>query len=258
MPINRRTFLQISAGAAASALFRQPAASEIPNAPGIKALAFDAFPIFDPRSIAALAEKLYPGRGAELIKTWRIRQFEYQWLRALGGRYEDFWRTTEDALVYAAELLRLELSAESRAALMNSYLELKAWPDVEPALQSLRRMGVRLSFLSNATPEILEAGIRNSGLEGIFERVLSTDQIKTFKPHPRAYQLGVDELGLPKGAILFVAFAGWDVAGAKWFGYPTFWVNRLGLPAEQLRIQADGVGKDLRDLTGFVRRYPGV
>jgi 2-haloacid dehalogenase len=57
---------------------------------------------------------------------------------------------------------------------MEAYLELKAWPEVPSALQSLQRAGIRLAFLSNATPQILDAAIKNSRLEGIFEHVLSS------------------------------------------------------------------------------------
>jgi len=48
------------------------------------------------------------------------------------------------------------------------------------------------------------------------------------------------------------AFAGWDAAGAKWFGYPTFWVNRLGAPVEELGVTPDGIGSGLGDLVKFV------
>ena len=44
----------------------------------------------------------------------------------------------------------------------------------------------------------------------------------------RRHLKAVDAFGLPREEILFVAFAGWDVAGARWFGgsaYPTFWVG---------------------------------
>jgi 2-haloacid dehalogenase len=47
----------------------------------IKALAFDGFPVFDPRPVSALAEELFRGKGADLSGEWRIRQFEYTWLR---------------------------------------------------------------------------------------------------------------------------------------------------------------------------------
>jgi 2-haloacid dehalogenase len=50
-----------------------------------------------------------------------------------------------------------------------------------------------------------------------------------------------------------VAFAGWDAAGAKWFGYPTFWVNRLNLPGEELGVTADAIGRDLTDVVRFVK-----
>lgn len=219
----------------------------------IRAMAFDAFPIFDPRPVFALVEQLFPGRGAELGNAWRTRQFEYQWLRALSGRYADFWQTTEDALVFSAEMLKIDLTERKRKQLMDAYLGLKAWPDVRPALESFRRSGIRLVFLSNATPKILDAGIRNSGLDGFFEQVLSTDSIKTYKPDPRAYRMAIDALNLKREEILYVPFAGWDAAGAKSFGYTTFWVNRLSLPAERLGVVPDAVGKNLNDLADFVK-----
>jgi 2-haloacid dehalogenase len=225
--------------------------------PGIKALAFDAFPIFDPRPVFALVERLVPRKGAALSEAWRVRQFEYQWLRALSGHYADFWQSTEDALVFAANMLQLDLTASTRQQLMETYLQLKVWPDVPSALQSLQRAGIRLAFLSNATPQILDAGIKNSKLEGIFERVLSTDRLKTYKPDPRAYQMAIDALGLELEDIAFVAFAGWDVAGAKWFGYTTFWVNRLNLPVEELGVAPDAIVGNLNDLVSFVQASAG-
>jgi 2-haloacid dehalogenase len=219
----------------------------------IKAVAFDAFTTFDPRPVFALADKLFPGRGAELSNAWRIRQFEYQWLRALSGRYADFWQTTEEALVFAATLLKLDLSADKRERLLEAYLELKAWPDAAPALRSLRDLGVRLALLSNATPTMLDAWIRNSALEGTYEYVLSTNEIRTYKPDPRAYQMGVQAFGLKLEEIAFAAFGGWDVAGAKWFGYTTFWVNRLNLPVGELGVTPDGMGGSLAELMTFVQ-----
>jgi 2-haloacid dehalogenase len=190
----------------------------------------------------------FPGKGAELSKTWRIRQFEYQWLRALAGRYADFWQATDDALVFSANALGLELPIEKRSRLMDAYLQLKAWPDVSAALRSLQSTGIRLAILSNATAEILDRGIRNSGLEGLFEHVLSTDRLRTYKPEDRAYRMAVDALSLKREEIGFVAFAGWDVAGAKWFGYPTFWVNRLNSPIEELGVLPDATGATLGEL----------
>lgn len=253
MPLSRREFLNTAAAAAAAEILAAAGPVRAATRPTVKAIAFDAFPVFDPRPVFALAERLFPGKGAALGDAWRTRQFEYQWLRALSGRYADFLQTTEDSLVFAAELLKLDLGPDARQKLVEAYLHLKAWPDVPPALNSLRAAGVRLAFLSNATPKMLAAGIENSGLGNVFEHVLSTDGIKTYKPDPRAYQMAIDAFGLGKQEILFVAFAGWDVAGARSFGYPTFWVNRLNAPAERLGVTPDGVGKSLDDLVAFVK-----
>lgn len=253
MSFTRREFLNVAAAGVAAGALASALSVGAATKPKIKVIAFDAFPILDPRPVFALAEQLFPGKGAELSNAWRTRQFEYQWLRALSGNYADFWQATEDGLMFAGESLKLDVTPDQRKRLMESYLGLKAWPDVPPALKSLKSAGFRLAFLSNATPKILDSGIKNSGLEGVFEHVLSTDKIKTYKPDPRAYQMAIDAFGLKKEEILFVAFAGWDAAGAKTFGYTTYWVNRQNLPAERLGVTPDAVGKNLDDLTGFVK-----
>lgn len=253
MPLDRREFLSLVTASVATGLMAlTPLARATPSSK-IKAIAFDAFPIFDPRPVFAMAEQLFQGKGTELSNAWRTRQFEYQWLRALSGHYADFWQTTEEALEFSGEMLKLDLTPDKRKQLMDTYLALNAWPDAPPALNALKSDGIRLAFLSNATSKILDAGIQNSGLEGVFDYVLSTDQIKTYKPDPRAYQMAIDAFHLEREEILFVPFAGWDASGAKSFGYKTFWVNRLNLPVEKLGVVPDAIGQNLNDLVGFVK-----
>lgn len=250
MTTNRREFL---GRMAASGLALKTFANEVTSSRRIiRAVAFDAFPILDPRSVFALVEELYPERGVELSNVWRARQFEYTWLRTLSRRYSDFWQVSDDALVFAAKATRVELTSENHARLMEAYLKLRCWPEVPAALRTLKKAGIRLALLSNMTARMLEAGIRNSELNGVFDHVLSTDRVKAFKPDPRAYQMGQDAFGLKPDQILFAAFAGWDAAGAKSFGYPTFWVNRLNQPDEELGVTLDAIGGNLNDLVAFV------
>lgn len=255
MTIGRRTFMSLLAGSVAAGMAgphaSSHAASHSTRARPYKAIAFDAFPIFDPRPIFGLAENLFPGKGAELSNVWRTRQFEYQWLRALGGRYADFWQATEEGLIFAAKTLQLDLTADKREQLMQAYLRLNAWPDAPDALKRLKDAGIRLAFLSNMTREMLETNLRHTGLDGLFEQVLSTDQVRSYKPDPKAYAMGVKALGLKREEVVFAAFAGWDAAGARWYGYPTFWVNRLGSVPEELGVMADASGPGLDDLVHF-------
>jgi 2-haloacid dehalogenase len=238
---NRRQFL-----GTATAAFAQPRSTVI------NAVAFDALAIFDPRPVFHLAEELFPGRGAELSNQWRTRQFEYTWLRNSMHRYVDFWHVTQDALNYAANQSQVKLNPEQSLKLMSAYLKLKPWPDVAAVIETLRKRGLRLALLSNFTPAMLQACVKSSALEAAFEFQLSTDRVKAFKPDPAAYQMGLDAFHLEKQEIAFVAFGAWDAVGAKAFGYPTYWVNRLDSPPEELSVSAGKTYHDLSFLPTFL------
>lgn len=253
MPMTRRETLALAAGALAATTPHAFAGSEPTT---IEAVLFDAFPVLDPRPIYDGLDTIAPGQGKALGELWRSRQFEYAWLRVAAGEYEDFWKITRDGLVYAAEVLKIDLTPREAETVMNRYLTLKAWPDAKGALAALREQGLRLALLSNFTPRMLQAALRSAGLGGRFAHALSTDAVRTFKPDPRAYRMAIEVLKTPRERILFVPSAGWDAAGAKWFGYETFWVNRFDTPPEALGVKADGVGRNLDDVVAYVRAHP--
>ena len=253
MTLNRRDFVSlVGVGAAAATVSGSPLSAAVSRAK-IKAIAFDGLAVFDVRPVATLAERVFPGRGEEMSALWRTRQFEYTWLRTVGRQYADFWQVTKEALVFSCKSLKLELTRADSDRLMQSYLELKAWPDAPAVLKELKASGLRLAFLSNFTAAMLDQAVKNSGLEGIFTDHLSTDRVKAFKPDPQTYRMAMNAFALRKEEIAFAAFGGWDAVGATWFGYPTFWVNRAYAPAEALGTFPEGVGKDLNDLRKFLQ-----
>jgi 2-haloacid dehalogenase len=219
----------------------------------LKAIAFDGFAVFDAQPISALAEHLFPDHGQSLSGTWRTKIFEYTWLRTSAGRYADFAVCVDDALTFAVTSLKLELTNSGRRQLNAVYADLKAFPDILPALMELKAVGTRLVVLANPTPTMLANAIGNSGLQGIFDDVISTDRGMTYKPAPRAYQLAVDSLGLPREEIGFVASASWDATGSAWFGYESFWLNRLDLPPDQLGTTPRWVGRTMAEFLSFLR-----
>ncbi len=249
---SRREFL----GLAAAGLVAGQGAVELPRAStpprDVEAIAFDALAVFDPSAVVGVAEAEFPGQGAALVAAWRSRQFEYTWLRSITDTYVDFFAVTEDALVYAANAMKLELSAERKQRLLTAYLHLAPWPDTADTLRQLREHGIRVIALANFSPRMLQANAQNAGLTGLFDTLVSTDTNRTYKPDPRAYRLGMERLHLAKQEILFAAFGGWDAAGAKTFGYPTIWVNRLNQPAEELGIRPDHISSDLKGLLDYV------
>jgi 2-haloacid dehalogenase len=218
----------------------------------VRALVFDAYgTLFDPFAVKTRAEELFPGNGAALSQLWRSKQLEYSWLRTLMGRYENFWKITEDALLFACRTLSLSCDEKQRKQLMQVYLTLPAFPDVKPALEKLSSLP--LSILSNGTPEMLAPLVAANGMTHYFKNIFSVDSLQMYKPRPEVYQHAVSSLGVPKEAIGFISSNFWDIAGATSFGFRTFWLNRSSLVSEELGVRPNATLQSLSDLPAILQ-----
>ena len=207
-------------------------------------------------SVTSLCEQLFPGNGMALATMWRTKQLQYTLLRSMMDRYKDFRQITQDGLVYAARSLKLDLTADARARLMDAYMTLAAFPDVKPGLQELKRMGVRLAVLSNGEPGMLQSAARSAGIAELLDVMISVDEVKVFKPSPRVYELASAHLGMPTSRIGFVSSNSWDVNGASAAGLTTFWIQRAAAePAEELGYPATYVIRLLTDLSNIIRSF---
>ena len=212
----------------------------------IRGYVFDAYgTLFDVHSVVEAGRAITSDPMA-LSTLWRQKQLEYSWLRSLMGRYEDFWTITESALRYAVRRLGLAAGDAEIARLMAAYLSLACFPEVKRTLQRLNARP--RAILSNGAPRMLDAVVASAGLGGLLDQVLSVDAVGTYKPSPAVYAMGPQALGLPAADLLFVSSNGWDVAGAKAFGYQVAWCNRAEAPAEELGLSADYVIRSLDDL----------
>ena len=221
---------------------------------GIKALAFDAYgTLFDVFSVTSLCDELFPGSGNALAQSWRAKQLQYSLLRSMMGRHRGFWRLTEDGLVYAANALKLGLTADKRKRLMDAYLVLTAFPDVKPGLEGLKNAGLRLAILSNGEPKMLQAAAQSAGISGLFDAIISVEDVMTFKPAPEVYKLVADRLDVAPTGAAFVSSNNWDINGAGSAGLHTFWVQRSPAePQEELGFPASRIVHALTDLPALV------
>jgi len=212
----------------------------------IRGYVFDAYgTLFDVHSVIE-AGRAITADPATLSATWRQKQLEYTWLRALMGAYVDFWEVTEAALQHTLRRLGLTPSAAQVRRLMDAYLSLACFPEVPAALERLA--GRPRAVLSNGSPTMLAAAVASSGLAKYLDHVISVDPVRTYKPSPLVYALGPGTLGIPAGELLFVSSNGWDVAGAKAFGYQVAWCNRTDAPEEELGVRPDVVVRALDQL----------
>lgn len=245
--MNRRQFLTLSSGALAGATTIHARRADAK----FQAIAFDGFTLFDPRPIAAALERRFPQQGARIADAWRARLFEHQWLRALSGRYADFLHCAADGLRAVRDQMALTFGDAELEECVALYEQLSGWPDVPAALQQLHRRGIRLVMLSNMSAAMLAGGLARAQVNDLFASVISADRVRTYKPDPRVYALLPQTLRLRRAEILVAPFAAWDAAGAKWAGFPTFWVNRSHAADEHLGVTVDGAGTSLDALLSF-------
>jgi 2-haloacid dehalogenase len=196
----------------------------------VKALVFDAYgTLYDVHSVYAKTEELCPGRGDLITQIWRLKQLEYTWLQTSLLEYRDFGFLTRASLEFALLAVGIEPEETITGPLLNKYLDLEPYPEAEDALSRVKSRGnQKLAILSNGSTAMLSALVKSSGLYRYLDATISVDGAKKFKPHPDCYALVENVLGAKNDEVMFVSSNGFDVVGAKHFGFKVTWVRRGG------------------------------
>ncbi|MDO5044458.1 MAG: haloacid dehalogenase type II [Coriobacteriia bacterium] len=213
----------------------------------IKAIAFDLYgTLVDVYSVAENCENLFPQQGADISKLWRSKQLEFSWLHTLMNSYKTFWDITKDALYFTLDSLSLSYSDEAIQNLMDSYLQLESFKEVQKALEAMD--SYRKVILTNGNLAMCEPLLKAQNLENYFEALISVDTIQQFKPKAAVYQLAVDHFALDPSEIMLVSANPWDISGAKTFGLKAAWIKRSAAQFDYLDQSPDLIVSDLNDL----------
>lgn len=219
----------------------------------IKAFVFDAYgTLFDVHSVGKECNKVFPNKGDAISQSWRKKQLEYFFLRQLIQRYKPFDEITKDALNYACKENDAELSEVDEKRLMDAYLELELFNEVETVLQQLSHK--KLVVFSNGSKNMIDPLVAQSNIQSSIDLIISADEIKQYKPTPAAYNYAQEQLDMKREEILFMSSNPWDIIGAKSFGFRTAWINRKELVSEELDIQPDSIYDDLSGISEWVEK----
>lgn len=212
---------------------------------------FDAYgTLFDVHAaVRRYADQIGPD-GARLSQIWRDKQLEYSWVRALAGRYKDFWQLTEEALETAFALVP-SVDRSYREDLLAAYGRLDCYREVPHVLRSLVEGGAKLAILSNGSPKMLEGAVEAAGIGGLLDAVLSVDALRTYKAHPDVYEMATNHFRTFPQSVSFQSSNRWDIAGASAFGFRTVWINRAGMPDEYRDLSPAAVLSSLEGLTAL-------
>ena len=200
----------------------------------IEACIFDAYgTLFDVNAACRELSKEVGDNWEKLASLWRLRQVEYTWLRNSMDEYIDFWQITSDALDYAMETLGIE-NNELREELLNLYLKLEAYPEVNDLLKKLKQRGLKTGILSNGSMKMLNSAVDNANIREYLDEILSVEECKIYKPSSKVYDLVKIKMQISKENVLFFSSNAWDMHAASNYGFKTIWVNRFNAKLERL------------------------
>jgi len=191
----------------------------------IKVIIFDAYgTLFDVNSAAEKCKNKIGDKWEPFANYWRTIQLEYTWLRSLMNRYEDFWKVTEDSLDKSMKLFKIDTSMKNE--LLDLYKVLSTFPEVKETLQKLKEKKYKLVILSNGTHALIKELVDTNNLIGIFDDVISVEEVKIYKPHSNVYNIPIKKYQIEKKQFAYLSANTWDVSAAGNFGFNAVWVNR--------------------------------
>ena len=217
----------------------------------IKAIVFDAYgTLFDVNSAAEKCKDKIGDKWENFAKYWRTTQLEYTWLRSLMKRHKDFWHITEESLDKSMKVYKIDDSMKNE--LLNLYKILSPYPEVKEVLKSLKAKEYKLAILSNGTPSLLNELVKISDLENIFDDIFSIEEVGTYKPDVKVYDMPVKKYQIKNEEIAFLSANTWDVSGGGNYGYSAIWVNRNSSIFDKLDYEPKNEVNNLTELLNIV------
>lgn len=212
-----------------------------------RVIVFDSLgTLLDLQSMDPYFERFFD--NAAVRKEWFAQTLQLAMAAVITNSYEDFSVQADTALEMTARHYKVSMLGEEKNLILGTLRKLRAFPDAAQSLQRLRDAGLKLAVLTNSTQSAAEAGLAFAGLRDHFEHVVSTDEMRCFKPSPEAYQLAAKRLGVEPGQIRMVSVHDWDVTGALRAGCAAAFVDRPGRVLNPFGPQPDIRGVDLVEL----------
>jgi 2-haloacid dehalogenase len=115
------------------------------------------------------------------------------------------------------------LDEAARDELARAWERLPAWPDAAAGLSALGTRFI-VATLSNGNRSQQQALLRFTGLQ--FQRLLSAEDFKHYKPDPEVYLGAAAELGVAPQQVMMVAAHKADLQAARYAGLRTAFVER--------------------------------
>ena len=215
--------------------------------PRPEVVAFDVIGTLFP--IAPLAPRIEAlGLPPAALRGWFSAGLRDSFALAATGGFKPLSAVLEQALESVLAEQGVEsASASDKAALMKGLEELPARPDADQAFRTLAGAGVGVMVLTNSSDPATRKLLKNAGLEGLVDHVVSVDAVELSKPRREAYAHAAQVAGVGLDKMALVAAHSWDIQGAKAAGMTTAFLS-LERPFSTVMRRPDLAAPSLREL----------
>ncbi|MDQ6814929.1 MAG: haloacid dehalogenase type II [Bacteroidota bacterium] len=199
-----------------------------------------------------LKQKVNNLLGSKGFRIWFGMLLHYSLVDNCTNQYHDFSALAAATLDMACKALDKAITENEKTDALSVIKKLKPHADVEKGLTILKAKGLRLAALTNSTENVLIEQLTNGNLMPYFEKALSIDSIKKYKPALETYAWAAEQLSVNPADIVMVAAHGWDIAGASFAGLQTAFIDRKGQSLYTLSSKPDFSGKDLIEVANAI------
>jgi beta-phosphoglucomutase len=127
--------------------------------------------------------------------------------------------------------------AEAKRALFRQIFKPVLVPGIGPLLHDLRGRGYRLGLVTGSARSLVDESLVPTGIAGLFDAIVTGDQVARGKPDPEPYRTAAARLGLSPAECLVVENAPLGIQSAKAAGMACVALETT-LPAERLAAAA--------------------
>lgn len=219
-------------------------------------LAFDVYgTLIDTHGVVSLLKEIIGQDAKAFSEQWRQKQLEYTFRKGLMDDYQNFAVCTKQALEFTCEVTKQEISDQDKGQLLAAYQTLPSFEDVKAALPLLANHFQLFAFSNGATSSVRSL-LTNAAIINEFTDIVSTDEIKTFKPNPAVYHHLLQRTNAEPTHCWLISSNPFDVIGAKNVGLKAAWIARSEQAAfDPWGIEPDIIAKDLNELAAKLTLY---
>jgi 2-haloacid dehalogenase len=184
---------------------------------------------------------------------WFELFMQYTFVENCTVRFNDFPSIGHATFKMAGTLLNTYVREEDIQDALELMKHLPLKEGVQEGLSCLHDKGFRIAALTNSAEEMVRTRMERTGLVSYFEKVLSAEHVKKYKPCIEVYEWAAEQMNAALNEVLMVSAHGWDISGAANAGMQTAYIKQ---PRQMLYPLAPKPGYIANNLEALAGQLP--